>query len=146
MKATIDREATADPQPMAERLAALERISATELRMTGSLCQVVPWQQLASVSIRTLLALRKSYGEAPYQDAAAPVCDRPRAFAFRSTARGQPVKLRKGRFAHQTCTALKHPTRLEALRHSARQDSRALIPSPGKRGVGLGALALGESS
>ena len=32
MKATIDREATADPQPMAERLAALERMSATQLR------------------------------------------------------------------------------------------------------------------
>ena len=32
MKATIDREATADTQPMAERLAALERMSATQLR------------------------------------------------------------------------------------------------------------------
>ena len=32
MKATIDRETTTDPQPMAARLAALERMSATELR------------------------------------------------------------------------------------------------------------------
>lgn len=36
MKATIDREATADPQPMAERLAALERMSATQLRSSQS--------------------------------------------------------------------------------------------------------------